>query len=193
MSSSSRAVRHSLLSFLFLWAISTVCVARGYSQTNPQFIQPTVEATNGRVASFVAGQFNQSGITDILYINSATAVGTSFQVTVGELLNQPSPVNLNQNQIVFSNVLNVSAALGDFDNDGLTDYAFALSPTAITGNNLCVYYGSGAGLTGSSYSGGNAYPPTTGKSGCISLPIKGGLIPSFSYIAAAPFKNGNLP
>ncbi len=79
-------------------------------------------------------------------------------------------------KIPFTNASNVVAALGDFNNDGLTDFAFAIS--GVSTDNLCVYYGTGnlraalsTGTVVSSYEGGKYYPPQGGKSGCMTLPV----------------------
>ena len=190
---SSRSLRRSV--FCLSWILSGICVAQ---QGKPQFNAPEVDLTGGRVASLLPGSFqppgSTSGPTDILYIDAPTVSGTTSSVTAGELLNKQGFYNLNENQIVFSNVLNVTAALADLDNDGHTDYAFALSPAVAGATNLCVYYGTGAAIgVASSYSGGNAYPPSGGKSGCTTFPTQGTLLPNLTYIAAAPFKTGNLP
>ena len=179
---SSRTLRHSIFFPLFLFAMSAACVG----QAKPQFTQPTVEPTNGIVANFLAGNFETTGSPDFLYIDAATNNAGTFQVTVGQLLNQPSYLDLDQNRLVFSNTLAVSAALGDFNADGHPDYAFALSPTTRGGSDLCVYYGTGLGAI---FPGSYAL----GESGCISFPIQGTSLPSFSSIAALPFKTGLLP
>ena len=189
MSWLSRSLRRSLL--CLLWMLSPACVAPACdAQGKPQFTQPGVQPTGGSVASFLTGSFQQqSGLPDILYINARSLTGTSFQVTAGELLNQQGFTNLNENQIVFSNVVNVTAAVYDFDGDGITDYAFALSPTTTTGSDLCVYYGTGVAI-----GAGSSYSPLTAKSGCTSFPIQGGSVslPNFAYIAALPFRTGTL-
>jgi hypothetical protein len=181
MLSSSRTLRHSVLPLL--WIVTSAC----FAQTNPQFSQPKIEATSGRVTSFLVGGFEPSTTDDILYINAAVNVGGASQVTAGELLNQPSDINLIQNQIVFPNVLAATAALSDLNGDGHLDYAFALSPATAAGNDLCVYYGTGLGIAGSgSYA--------LDQSGCMSFPIQGSLTPAFTTIVAAPFRaNGKLP
>ena len=179
---SSCSLRRSVFCLLTLWTIAPACIA----QAKPQFTQPLVEPTNGIVNSFLFGNFETIASTDLLYIDDATNNAGTWQVTVGELLNQPSYLDLDQNRIVLSNTLSVSAALADFNADNRTDYAFALSPTLPGGNDLCVYYGTGLGAV---YPGSYALS----ASDCISFPIHGTNLPSFSYIAALPFKTGFLP
>jgi hypothetical protein len=95
----------------------------------------------------------------------------------------------SEEQIAFAGVSKVVGALGDFDGDGLMDYAFALSPVGPGGSDLCIYFGDGVG----GFSGGNAYPPAGGRSGCGSFAVVGGNAPEFAYMAAAGFKAGDLP
>jgi hypothetical protein len=180
MSLSSRALRRSVLSLL--WMLSAACIAQG----KPQFVQPEVELTGGRVASFLTGHFVASDLTDILYINAYTTTATAYQVTVGELLDGQAFTNLDENRIAFQGTLNVAAALGDFNGDGIVDYAFALSPISNTGSDLCVYYGTGLGTA----QPGSYYPLGT-KSGCTTFPTKGQALPNFAYAAAAPFKSSS--
>jgi hypothetical protein len=174
-----------------------VCAA----QQNNQFLNvPQVEATGGRAASFVTGTFQQpANLTDILYINAPVVSGPASSVTVGELLDGQGFTNLGENQIVFTGVSSVVAAVADFDRDGYTDYAFALTPTVPGGTNLCVYYGTGATVKGggSSYNAGNtpnAYPPTGGKSGCLTFPSPGAVVPpKYTFISAPSLKTINGP
>jgi hypothetical protein len=177
-----RCLRRSKLFLPILFAVSFFCKA----QVKSQFTQPTVEPTNGIVSSFLPGNFETVGTVGLLYVDAATASGGSFQVTAGQLLNQPSYLDLTQNRIVFSNTLAVSVALGDFNADGHPDFAFALSPTTSTGSDLCVYYGTGLGAV---YPGAYAL----NESGCLSFPIHGSNLPSFTYIAAVPFRNFGPP
>jgi len=189
MSLSSRSLRRSV--FLSLFLLSGLCVAQ---QSTPQFNVPEVEQTYGRVSSFLVGSFQPSGASaDIFYIDAASVSGTSSSVTVGELLNDQGFTNFNFDRITFTNVSNVVAALADFNGDGHTDYAFALSPSGSAQTNLCVYYGTGFGFSGSSYSGGSAYPPAGGESGCMTFQTAGSLTPVFSYIAAASIVKGQPP
>jgi hypothetical protein len=193
MSLSSRSLRRTV--FSLLWVLSAACAAQ---QSKPQFNVPQVELTGGRVTDLLSGSFQQGTLPDLLYANAVTGLG--FDVTAGELLNTPgrglsAP---SVDQITFSGVTNVSAAVADFDGDGLVDYAFALSPAVTGGADLCIYYGTGAqaGSGMSSYSGGNVYPPAGAKSGCTtfaSFEIKGSLLPNFAYIAAFPFKTSGAP
>jgi hypothetical protein len=179
-----------------LGVVSGVCAA----QQLDQFInQPRVWPTGGRVTSLLTGSFQNPspGGTDILYINAATGSGPTSSVLVGEELYEIQYSNQTRNMITFSGATNVAAALGDFDGDRYTDYAFAIS--GVSTNNLCVYYGTGApGVSASgSYDGGNVYPPTGGKSGCMTLPTQTtnpslANPPIFSYIAAPPFTTNGL-
>jgi hypothetical protein len=164
----------------------------------PQFKQPQLNVTGGRVTSFVTGVTQTtSSLSDIIYVNAATGAAPNSSILVGELLNAAGDnfYNLGQNQITFPNVSNVVTALADFNGDGNLDYAFALTPTVAGGPNLCVYYGSGATvLSGSSSYNGPGPPPTyyppstSGKSGCIAFATTGTLTPNFAYVAALPFK-----
>ncbi len=191
----SRTLSRSVFSLLCM--LSGVCAA----QQNNQFMNvPQVEATGGRVASFVTGTFQQpADLTDILYINASVVSGPTSSVTVGELLDGQGFTNLGENQIVFTGVSSVVAAVADFDGDGYTDYAFALTPAVPGGTNLCVYYGTGATVKGggSSYSAGNtpnAYPPTGGKSGCLTFPSPGAIVPpKYTFISAPSLKTINGP
>ena len=194
MSVSHRSLRRSV--FTLLYMLSGLCAA----QTNQFLNLPKVQFTNGRVSSFVAGTLQYPpSFTDVLYVNAPVGSGTTTSVTVGELLNQGGPgfLNLNENHIVFTNVANVVAALTDFDGDGNTDYAFAITPAGSTATNLCVYYGTGATASSgtSSYAGppgtpANAYPPIGGKNGCMTFALQpGGIPPYFSQIVAFPFQS----
>jgi len=172
--------------------ISCACAA----QPAPQFLNlPKVYGATGRVTGFLAGVFQQpSGGPDILYINAPAGSGATSSVTAGVLLNQSGNFqNLGQNQIVFTGVSNVAAALGDFNGDQALDAAFALTPSGSTTTNLCVYYGTGANTASllPSFSGGGAYP-AVGTSGCMTFPTLAGATnpPRFAYIAAMPFLTG---
>ena len=164
MSVSHRFLRRTVLSLLYM--LPGICAA----QTNQFLNIPAVQLTNGRVSSFLTGAFQSPpSFTDMLWINTPVVSGTSTSVTVGEELNQGGSGfdNHGQNEIIFTKVAHVVAALADFDGDGNLDYAFALTPTVAGTTNLCVYYGTGAtALSGeSSYSGpigspANAYPPS---------------------------------
>jgi hypothetical protein len=175
--------------------VSGLCVAQ--QQSTPQFNVPQVELTYGRAASLLVGSFQPSGASvDFFYINAPAVSGTVSSVTAGELLNDQGFTNYDFNRITFTNVSNVVATLADFNSDGHTDYAFALTPSGSVKNYLCVYYGTGAGLSGSSYNGGtvpNAYPPVGGANGCMTFAVQGSLPPVFSYIAAASLVNGKPP
>ena len=191
MSLSGRSLRRSVVSLLCI--LSGVCTA----QTRLFLNVPVVESTPGRVASFVPEILQQPpNRTDILWVDAPTVSGVTSSITVGELLSGTGGqgfFNLGENQITFPNVSNVVAALGDFNADGTTDYAFALTPTTAGAPNLCIYYGTGLGIVPpGSYNGGPAYPPT-GNSGCMIVPTRGSSPPSFGYIAALPFKTGLPP
>ena len=159
----------------------------------PQFVNlPQVELTGGAVESFVAGTLQTPPSIsngDILYVNAPVVVSGASQVAVGEQLNQQGFYNLGYNQITFPNVSKVIAALGDFDGDGKTDYAFALSPVNGNIGELCIYFGTGAvannGGGNSSYDGGNVFPPK-GRSGCVTFTAQGSKTPVFSYMALLP-------
>ena len=196
MSVFPRSLRRSVLGLLCM--LPGICAA----QQSQQFLYvPTVELTFGRVSSFVTGLFQTQnpGGTDIFYINAPTVSGGVSSVTAGEFLNKSGGgfQFFNQDEINFTKVSNVVTTLADFDGDGNLDYAFALTPAGSVATNLCVYYGTGAdiaqGLAGiSSYSAGspaNAYPPTGGKSGCMTFALQpGGNPPNFSQIVAFLFK-----
>ncbi len=190
MSLSNRVLRLSLPVFLSLLP------ATGSAQINSQFTQPEVQFTGGRTTSLVTGNFQPAGVSglpDILYVNGFQRNGATYSVTVGELLSGAGFTNQGQNQITFLDTLSVVPAIADFDGDGRPDYAFALSPSVPGGRNLCVYYGTGLGtIPPGSYDGGNTFPPVSGKSGCTTLPIAAGTLPTFSSIAAAPFTTGGL-
>jgi len=174
-----------------LGVVSGVCAAQ------QQFThQPEVELTEGRVTSIQAGTFQSppAGV-DVLYINAPTVTAGVSTVNVGALLNSPQSFKTPGNDIIpFTNVSNVVAALGDFNSDGILDFAFALTPSGSNTTNLCVYYGTGAtasqtssnGVT--SYDGGNFYTPRGIKNGCATFAVHaGGIPPNFAYIAAPPF------
>jgi hypothetical protein len=166
--------------------IAAVCAAQ---PGQPQFKVPIVESTGGRVTSFVPGSLQGTATVsnDILYVNAPTGSGTGSSVTVGELLNQQGFTNKGQNQITFTGTTNVAAALADFNSDNIIDYAFALTPATLGGTNFCLYYGTGAGLNGTAYNGGNSFP-AAGTSGCTTLPIVGAKPPVLQYITEFPFK-----
>ncbi len=180
--------------FCLLAMVSGVCAAQQQFVSVPE-VQPT---TGGRVTSFVTGSFQflqPTGLPDILYINAPTGSGTTSSVLVGEMLNSQGFTDAGENQIIFKNVSNVVAAVGAFDGD-VADYAFALSPTVAGTTNLCIYAGTGAPVvnrvpSGVSYSGGSLYPPMSGKSGCMTIPTMGTLLPNFTYIAGLPFKTNS--
>jgi hypothetical protein len=194
-----RILRRSVCGLLGL--VSGVCAA----QQSPQVkAQPYVQSTGGRVTSFLPGQFqNPSGGVDILYINAPTSSGINSSIIAGIMLDGNGFTIPDADQIPFTNVSNVVAALGDFNNDQKTDFAFAIS--GVSANNLCVYYGtgiraaqtSGSGNSYRSYEGGNYYPPQGVISGCMTLPTQTtnpslANPPIFSYIAALPFTTNGL-
>ena len=193
---SNRNLRRSVLCLLVMMTV--VCAAQV-----PQFQgQIDVELTGGRVTSFVTGtlQYPING-TDILYINAPTIINNTHNVPIsgvlaGEYLNTSNGgglEDLGQNHIFFAGATSVVAAVGQFAGSNYTDYAFALNGP--TQNNLCVYYGTGN--PNSSYNAfipTDAYIPTNGTSGCMTVPVvPGGVTPNFAYIAAIYYKtNGNL-
>ena len=186
MSFSCRVVRLSV--FTLLCVLSGVCSA----QSQPQFLNaPLVEGTGGRVTGFAAGVLQGlSSATDFVYVDAPVVTGGHSSITVGELLNQSGAgfADVGPNQITFPDVTNVAVALGDFDGDGNLDYAFALTTTVGTAPNLCIYYGTGLKITaGSSFDGGNSYPPA-GRSFCTKVGTRGTQLPVFSYITNFPFK-----
>ncbi len=193
---SSRFYRRSAL--LLLCMMSGVCAAQ---PGKPQFVLPKVEPTFGQVASFLVGPLQEPNAlsTDFFYVNAPVVSAGTSAVTVGELLsNQAGGFNnLLQNQLTFPNVSSVVAALADFDGDHVTDYIFALTPTVAGAPNLCIYYGSGGGFVGSAYSGPGPppshYPPSGGKSGCMTFPVTGSQPPNFAYIATPSFKTNLVP
>lgn len=178
-----------------------VCAAQQGEQFHNQ-LSPTSTSTGsstGPVTSLLTGflQGRDSTAVDILYIDAPTTVvqGTTYvpEVTVGEELNAGGDkLNIrNYDQISFTGATNVVAALVDFDGDGTTDYAFAIS--GVSTDNLCVYHGTGATLAQSGSSsfydeGDSGYPPTANASEdfCTTLPTQP-KPPELSYIAAFPF------
>lgn len=187
MSLSSRFLRRSVLCLLSM--MTGLCAAQ---VTQFQSV-PEVQPTGGRVTSFLIGSFQkQSTRPDFLYVNAPVGSGTASTITAGAeligLVGQgfSSPAG---NQIPFNNVSNVAAAIGDFDGDGLLDFAFALTPSGSTTTNLCVYYGTGATAASqnSSFNGGGAYP-AQGTSGCMTFAANATVPPNFTYIAAMPLQ-----
>jgi hypothetical protein len=173
------------------------------AQANQFLNLPLVQMTAGRVSSFLPGMLQSpASLTDLLWVNAAVGSGVTSSVTVGEELNQGGGFfNGGENHIVFTSVANVAAALADFDGDGKTDFAFALTPAVAGTTNLCVYYGSGATVAQaeagvSSYAGpasspANAYPPIGGKNGCMTFATTGSKAPYFSQIVAFPLKTAS--
>ncbi|MDR3746191.1 MAG: FG-GAP-like repeat-containing protein [Acidobacteriaceae bacterium] len=189
MSHFGRSLRRTLLCLLCL----TTAVAS--AQTTPFINQPKVWTSGGRVTSFLTKIFQTgSSYMDMLYVNAAATSGSNSSVTAGVWLNGPKVYTvLDENEIAFTGASNVVAAMDDFDGDGTTDFAFAIS--GVSSNNLCVYYGNGSVFSGlyttSIFNGGNAYPiPTAiggGDSGCLTLPTTGAKTPVYSTIASLPF------
>jgi Bacterial Ig-like domain (group 3)/FG-GAP-like repeat len=189
MSLFSRFLRCPVLCLLCM--ISGVCAA----QQTTQFLNLAgVQPTGGRVTSFLAGVFQQPpSRTDFLYVNAPVGSGVGSSVTAGVQLSGQGFTGLIENQITFTHVSNVVATQGDFNGDGYTDFAFALTPSGSTTTNLCVYYGTGANVASqmSSFSGGGVYP-AQGISGCMTFPTVNGLLPpKFTYIAAMPLLAGS--
>jgi hypothetical protein len=196
------AFRRPALSALFVLAAASVAhPATAQTSTRAKFVQPTVVATGGQVATFVTGDFDGNGLADFLYVNAPVVVGGVSQVTAGMLLRQPngSYLNLPGNQVTFTNVSEVVAVVADFDGDGILDYAFATStnasspyPVVAVGTDLCVYYGTGSAASGNAYS--------TSKSGCMAFPLSyksynttGNPPPSFGYMVLFPFTTRGGP
>jgi Bacterial Ig-like domain (group 3)/FG-GAP-like repeat len=121
----------------------------------------------------------------------------------------PPPVgfpNASGGQIAFSGASKVVAVSTDFDGDGVSDFAFVLSPTVQGGNTLCLSFGTGSTAAGtgavaraaSSFDRADIYSAVGysafGEStGCTSFPVLGSAQPRFSFAAAAAFQNGALP
>jgi hypothetical protein len=189
-----RSLRRTLLFLL--------CLVAGVSSAQTPFVnQPKVWTSAGRVTSFLTKVFQTgSSYIDMLYVNAPATSGSSSSVSAGVWLNGPKVyTTLDENIISFTGASNVVAAMDDFDGDGTTDFAFAIS--GVSSNNLCVYYGNGSLFNGiyatSIFNGGNAYPiPTAiggGDSGCITLPTTGAKTPVYSTIASLPFANSAHP
>jgi hypothetical protein len=200
MSLSCRLLRRSVLCLLCM--LPGLCAAQTNQFVNLVKVQPT-GPSGSRATSFVSGTFqNPSGGTDLLYLLAPTGSGTATSILAGELLNQGGSgfADLAENQIHFTGVTNVAAAVGSFLGSQ-TGYAFALTPTVAGTPNLCIYLGTGAqppspsnpAANGNSYSGSNAYPPTGSKSGCMTLQTLGGSPPQFGYIAALGLQAGLPP
>jgi hypothetical protein len=188
MTLSTRSLRRSVICLIGMMCVS--CAAQ-------QFIgAPDVELTGGRVTSFLTGtiQYPTNG-PDILYINAPASISNGTGVVAGVKLNAGNGQfeDRGQNHILFTNATNVVAALADFNNDRINDFAFAIS--GVTTPNLCIYYGTGFAYSSqsSSYNVGSSsilYPVPGGKSGCMTFTTVGPKTPNFAYIAALPFTTG---
>jgi len=187
MSLSTRSLRRSVICLIGMMCVS--CAAQ-------QFIgAPDVEVTlQGRVTSFLTGEIQSpTNGPDILYINAPASTSNGYGVVAGLKLNDSSGQfeDLGQNHILFTGATNVVAAMADFNNDHINDFAFAIS--GVSTANLCIYYGTGVAYysQNSSYNVGISnilYPLPGGKSGCMTFPtVPGGTTPNFAYIAALPF------
>ncbi len=167
-----------------LLAIGSASMAR--AQDKAQFVQPLVESTGGRVTAIVPGTFQPSqGSPDLLYVSAPKLTGSAISVTAGLLLNKQGFTNLIENQISFQNVLGVAAGLADLNQDNFTDLIFGLQPLSASAPNFCVYYGTGGAIPNPEFL------PVGQLSGCMTLPTAG-TVPSFAWLAAAPFTNGAL-
>ncbi|MDP9049605.1 MAG: FG-GAP-like repeat-containing protein [Acidobacteriota bacterium] len=184
MSLSCRFLRRSVLCLLCM--IPGVCAA----QLQQFQSVPQVLPTGGRVTSFLTGSF-QAGSTrpDFLYVNAPVGSGSTSTVAAGVELIGPvgqgfSAAGANGNQIQFTGVSNVVAALGDFNGDTITDFAFAFVPYAANSIEICIYYGTGA----SEQSHVSSFAPFTGKSGCETIPSNNPNPPVVSYMVAFPLQ-----
>jgi Bacterial Ig-like domain (group 3) len=185
MPHSSRSLRRTALSLL--WAASAACAAQsGLPPSAHSAPLPRHPADRTLLASLLSAESAAS-----LPINPL------LRITAKSPSSDPAPAHTavftssGENHIAFSGTSAVATAVADFDGDGFTDYAFALSPTVAGASNLCIYFGVANDV--SLMSGGNAYPPAAGKNECISLPAVGPSLPNLTYIAAAPLKTGELP
>jgi hypothetical protein len=175
-----------------LWLLCLGSAACGAQGTQFQ-LAPQVEPTGGRVTAFITGAFQTLSVApDILYTNSLNS-GGSAAIQVGELLNLNGAgfTALAANTITFTGASQVAIATGRFLG-GLT-YAFAISGTT---PNLCLYAGTLAAAppsgTGHSYSGGNAFPPTSGSSGCMTIAAPpSGVAPRFDSVYELPSRAGS--
>ena len=149
-----------------------------------RFFRRVVVGLLGMLCGVCAGQ----GRAGWLGVHAITGL-VGAKATAEEAPGRVGFAGSSGSQIEFGGVSKVVGALGDFDGDGLVDYAFALSPVGPGGSDLCIYFGDGAG----GFSGGNAYPPAGGRSGCGSFAVVGGNAPEFAYVAAVAFKTGELP
>jgi hypothetical protein len=187
---SSRFFRRSALCLLGI--LSSAALA----QTGQFLNVPVVRSTGGRVTSLLTGNFQSPSFgPDIFYINAPVVSGTSSTIAAGLLLytNGQGFQGPTQDQITFSKVSSVVSALGDFNHDGIIDFAFALTPSGSVTTNLCVYYGTGVTFASnqSSFNGANspnAYPPTSGENGCTTFTTQGAAAPKFTYMAALPLQ-----
>src|ERR1022692_4428986 len=103
MSLLSRSLRRSVLPLLCM--LSGVCAA----QQGRQFQNvPVVEATGGRVTSFITGTFQSppSIGTDILFVNAPVGNAAASSTTVGTMLYGQGFTTLPLNQITFPNATN---------------------------------------------------------------------------------------
>ena len=162
------------------------------AQVSRQFVSvPEVQPTLGRVTSFLAGQFQQpANFTDILYVNAPVTTGTTSSVTAGIMLDGQGFTSLTENQITFANTTNVVAALGDFNGDRITDFAFAYIPQGTTNIELCVYYGTGATVLQANQ-GMSSFSPMSSTGGCLVFPsATGAQSPVLAYMAPFPHNPG---
>jgi hypothetical protein len=177
----SRLLQRLVLCLLGM--ISGVCAA----QQGAQFLNlPRVQPTGGRVTSFEAGVFqNPSGGTDIVYVNApVSSVGmSSSSVTAGIMLDGAGFTALPQNQITFPNTANVVEAVGDYNGDGITDFAFAFVPQGSKSIDVCVYYGTGA-TAAQVAAGRSSFSGPATASRCLVIPSNDTAPPVLSNMAA---------
>jgi hypothetical protein len=152
-----------------------------------RFFRRSVVGLLGMLCGVCAGQ-GQVGAPGRIGVYAITGL-VGAKATAEEATRRVGFAGSSGSQIEFGGASKVVGALGDFDGDGLMDYAFAFSPVGPGGSDLCIYFGDGAG----GFSGGNAYPPVGGKSGCGAFSVLGSSAPEFAYVAAVAFRTGELP
>ena len=124
-----------------------------------------------------------SGGTDILYLNAPVSSGGTSSVTAGIMLDGSGFTTLLENEITFPNTTNVVEALGDYNGDGITDFAFAFVPKGSSNIDLCVYYGTGATVAQAA-AGQSSFSGLTSLSGCLVFPTNEAAPPVLSNMAS---------